>query len=377
MAHFEHIRRVRQRRLGSALAAVVITVAGGTVPAPAQPAALDHTEKPGPNTMAAQHTVTADVETEPVPGAGDADDTAIWVHPTDPTLSVVIGTDKLGGIEVYDLAGQRLQTIDPDSKPNNVDLRPGFPLGGATIDLIGAAGYGMRFYTIDPATRTLTNITAPTVKPDIPAAGICLYQSPVSGTFYAVANTRDGRAEQWELFDEAGKVGMRTVRGPWSVGTEESEGCVFDDERQLLFHSEEHDGIFRYGAEPDASTTERFTVDAPNDRLVPDVEGLALVHTADGGYLVGSSQGDDTFAIYRREAPHEFVTKFSVVDGTGVDGCSKTDGIAVLAANLGPAFPYGLFACHDHLNTAPGSAGGKNFKFVRLERILELVGAVY
>ncbi|MGH9038178.1 MAG: phytase, partial [Acidimicrobiia bacterium] len=42
-------------------------------------------------------------------------------------------------------------------------------------------------------------------------------------------------------------------------------------------------------------------------------------------------------------------------------------------ANLGPAFPYGLFVCHDHLNTAPGSAGGKNFKFVRLERILDLV----
>ena len=43
--------------------------------------------------------VTRTVETDPVPSSGDAaDDPAIWVHPTDPSLSTVIGTDKNSGL---------------------------------------------------------------------------------------------------------------------------------------------------------------------------------------------------------------------------------------------------------------------------------------
>jgi myo-inositol-hexaphosphate 3-phosphohydrolase len=50
--------------------------------------------------------VAATVETEPVPHSADAaDDAAIWIHPTDPSLSTVLGTDKVegGGLGVYDL----------------------------------------------------------------------------------------------------------------------------------------------------------------------------------------------------------------------------------------------------------------------------------
>lgn len=44
---------------------------------------------------------TATVETDPVAPAGDAaDDPAIWVHPTNPSRSVVIGNDKGGAFVV-------------------------------------------------------------------------------------------------------------------------------------------------------------------------------------------------------------------------------------------------------------------------------------
>jgi 3-phytase len=58
--------------------------------------------------LAAPVSVLATVETTPVPDATDAaDDMAIWIHPTNPALSTVLGTDKLasGGLGVYDLAG--------------------------------------------------------------------------------------------------------------------------------------------------------------------------------------------------------------------------------------------------------------------------------
>ena len=40
-------------------------------------------------------------ETVPSPSLGDtADDPSIWIHPTDPSRSVVFGTDKASGIGV-------------------------------------------------------------------------------------------------------------------------------------------------------------------------------------------------------------------------------------------------------------------------------------
>ena len=46
-----------------------------------------------------------------------------------------------------------------------------------------------------------------------------------------------------------------------------------------------------------------------------------------------------------------------------------------MAADLGPAFPNGMFVCQDNTNTAPGSTGNQNFKFVPLERVVGLSNA--
>ena len=375
-------------RWALALAAGVLVVAGlAAAPAPADPrrpgargvpggAVNGHVDVVTPKAPPADTSVTADGETEPVGAAGDAaDDMAFWVHPDDPSKSVVIGTDKEGALEVYDMAGSRLQAIDPTSRPGNVDLRPGFSLGGKTVDLIGVVGYGMRFYTIDPATRMLTNVTAPDVKPGMPVAGMCMYRSPVSGKHYLFADTLAGEAAQYELVDEGGKVNAHLVRGPWQIGSE-AEACVFDDERKILYVAEEEVGIWAYGAEPGDSTSDRKLVDgaAPSAGLLsPDVEGLAVVYQpAGGGYLIASSQGDDSFVVYQRNEPWSYVKKFKVDAGPVTDRCSRTDGIDAVAANLGPLFPKGVFSCQDHINDAPGSTGNQDFKLVRLEKILDL-----
>lgn len=370
----------RGSRSAVALVGGVVLLAG-LAAAPASPetagagAPSGHIDVAAPvGTIPADSEVPADAETEPVGAAGDAaDDMAFWVHPTDPSMSVVIGTDKEGALEVYDMSGKRIQAIDPTTRPGNVDVRSGFLLGGRTVDVVGVVGYGMRFYTIDPATRMLTNVTAPNLKVGIPVAGMCLYRSPVSGKHYLFADTLDGRAEQYELVDEAGLINVRSVRGPWDIG-EESEGCVFDDEKQALYVAEEPVGIWRYGAEPDRPVTERTLVDGiTNGRLAEDVEGLAIVQQPGGdGYLLASSQGDDSFVVYKRNEPWEFVKKFKVPAGPATDRCSRTDGIDATAADLGPLFPKGVFSCQDHINEAPGSQGNQNFKLVRLEKILGL-----
>jgi 3-phytase len=371
-------RSPRSARWAVALVAGLLLLAGlAAAPAPADPrrAVNGHVDVVEPQAPVADASVTADGETEPVGAAGDAaDDLAFWVHPDDSSQSVVIGTDKEGALEVYDMAGKRLQAIDPTSRPGNVDLRPGFMLAGKAVDLVGVVGYGMRFYTIDPATRMLTNVTAPDVQPGMPVAGMCMYRSPVSGKHYLFADTLAGEAAQYELVDEGGKVNAHVVRGPWQIGSE-SEGCVFDDEKKILYVAEESVGIWAYGAEPGDSTSDRKLVDgaAPNGHLAPDVEGLAVVYQpGGGGYLMASSQGDDSFVVYQRNEPWEYVKKYKVDAGDVTDRCSRTDGIDAVAANLGPLFPQGVFSCQDHINDAPGSTGNQDFKLVRLEKILDL-----
>ena len=53
--------------------------------------------------------VSPKLETVSLKGSGDvADDPAIWIHPDDPALSAVIGTNKDktdGGLVVFDLNG--------------------------------------------------------------------------------------------------------------------------------------------------------------------------------------------------------------------------------------------------------------------------------
>ncbi len=319
----------------------------------------------------ARPVIRSDAETEPVGSIGDAaDDAAIWLHPTDPSLSLVVGTDKRAALEVYDLAGRRLQRLE--GATNNVDLRYGFPLGDRAVDLVATAERGLRFFWVDPVARRLTEATARPIPSPFYEEGICLYHSPTSDRFYAFTAGGNGMVTQWELFDRAGLIDARPVR-EFDVGSA-VEGCTTDDETSRLYVGEEDVGIWEYAAEPAAGPAEpRIIVDrtGPGGNLVADVEGLAMVAEPGGrGYLVASSQGDNSFVFYRRTAPHVFLGKLRVGTDSAVDGCSDTDGIDIMAAYLGPAFPGGLFICQDGRNTTPGPAGRQNFKFVPLDRIL-------
>src|SRR5215207_3070676 len=57
------------------------------------------------------------------PTAHDTDDPAIWIHPTDRTKSLIIGTDKDtgGALYVFNLDGKIVQRVGGLKRPNNVD----------------------------------------------------------------------------------------------------------------------------------------------------------------------------------------------------------------------------------------------------------------
>jgi 3-phytase len=314
------------------------------------------------------------VETAPVPHTGDAaDDPAIWVHPNDPALSTVIGTDKKGGLAVYDLAGQQIQYL-PDGRLNNVDIRTGFPLAGQKVALVTAGNRTdgtIAIYRIDPATRQLESVTARPITTLAKTYGSCMYRSPTTGKFYYFVTSENSQVEQWELFDNgAGKVDAVKVRS-FDVDSK-SEGCVADDQLGHFYITEEAAGVWKYGAEPTAGTTRtRVDTTGPDGNLVPDVEGVTIYDAGNGrGYLIVSSQGNNSFVIYQREGTNAYVATFEIVGGNGIDAVTVTDGIDVTSANLGPAFPQGVFIVQDDKN----DNFNQNFKYVAWHDIAAAIG---
>jgi 3-phytase len=315
--------------------------------------------------------VAASGETDPVPPGGDADDPAIWIHPDDPASSTIIGTDKLGGLAVYDLEGNEIQYL-ADGDLNNVDIRDGFRLGGESVTLVTAADsttHRLAIYRVDPSTRELVDVAARQIELGISAYGSCMYQSANTAQFYVFVNSEKetgdpgGRVEQWELFEAAsGKVDARLVRR-FAVGSQ-TEGCVADDELGDLYIGEEAEGIWKYRAEPNADT-ERERVDStgPGGHLEAEVEGLAIASGPDrSGYLVASSQGNSSFAVYRHGGDNEYVKAFAIKGADDIDPVEETDGIEVTTRDLGEAFPDGLLVAHD----GSDDGGRTNFKLVPL-----------
>lgn len=321
--------------------------------------------------------VVAWAETDPVVSEGDAaDDPAIWVNRRDPSASLIVGTDKRRGLQLYDLHGRLLQDL-PDGRLNNVDLREGFMLAGRAEILVAATNRTDRtiaFYLLQPESRRLVAGGPPLRSGFDEPYGLCLYASR-SGDFYVFANDAgSGRIRQWRLRDAGGRIRGERVR-EIAVGSQ-AEGCAADDESGLLFVAEENRGLWQYGAEP-GSGRARVLIDAVGGRsgLTADLEGVAIWKGTGGrGYIVVSSQGSNSYALYRREAPHAFVGMFRIAANAerGVDGTGETDGLDVTSAAAGPDFPQGLLVVQDGRNEPAGQR--QNFKLVSWRSVTDALG---
>ncbi len=318
--------------------------------------------------LAAVVTLDPIAETKPVPHSGDAaDDPAIWLHPDDPARSTIIGTDKRGGMAVYDLRGRELQYL-AHGKLNNVDLRAGFAFGGRRVTLVAASNRSrdtVALYRVDERTRRLAAIGS--FKTAIDVYGLCMYRSSGTGDVHVIVNSEGGRGtvEQYRVRARGHRVAARLVRS-FDVGSQ-AEGCVADDALGDLYIGEEKRGIWRYGAEPTAGGARSLVDSTGRDgHLRPDVEGLALAEGPGGsGFLIASSQGDDTFAAYRREGDNAYVGSFRIGAAGGIDDVEQTDGIAVTTTPLGHRFPQGVFVAHDGRN----GREHQNFKLVRWRQV--------
>lgn len=315
-------------------------------------------------------------ESVPVHSYGDAaDDPAIWAHPGDPAASLIIATDKKAGLYLYDMQGQEVQFL-ADGKMNNVDFRNGFELGGNKVTLVAASDRtrkAIALYVLDPGKRQLVPVADGVQATGLEDPyGLCMYRSPKTGKTFVFINSGDGPLNQWELVD-AGNGKVKSVLVRETTFESQTEGCVADDHSGTLFIGEEDVALWRLDAEPEGGDTKTAVdrVDA-NPAIKDDLEGVGLYDLGGGrGYLVVSSQGNDTYAVYRREGDREYLGSFAVAaDGVrGVDGISETDGLDVSSANLGPGFEHGAMVAQDGRNVLP--VQNQNYKIVAWSAIAE------
>jgi 3-phytase len=257
-----------------------------------------------------------------VMGSGDeADDVAI--HPS----GFVIGTSKNGGggLEVYDSKARRRQWLQL-GQTNNVDLR------GATAVASNRSRDRVDVLSFRAGRLALVRSFPVLYEP----YGVCLYRK----TVFVTANG-EGRVEQYTL---NGRL-LRRLSGIRS----QSEGCVADDPRSVLYIAEEDRGIWRFDAAPTARRSGTLIDSVDDGNLTADVEGLTVV----GEHLIASSQGDSSFALYRDD---RFVRRFRVSANGPIDEVTGTDGLDANAS-------LGLLVVHDEDN-----AGGEtsNYKFAKL-----------
>ena len=321
-------------------------------------AGLASCEAPPPAPSVNMISVSATAETEPVGTANRdaADDPAIWRNPADPAASLIVATDKRAGLHVYGLGGKQV-AFDPAGRLNNVDL---IDLGDRGI-LVAASDRNdesnamLRLYRLDPAGPRLVRLGA-VAGGKGEAYGICLAPG-ADGTVYAFSVLKEGMIEQVAIgFDGKSASGktVRSLRVP-----SQPEGCVVDTRTNSLFVGEEKAGIWRFDARPDGPREGKLVARVDGRNLVADVEGLAIApEGTDGGWLIASSQGDNSYAVYRLPGM-ALAGRFRIAQGE-FGSVEDTDGIALALGDFGPAFPGGLFVAQDGKN----QPSAQNFKLV-------------
>ncbi|TDD46680.1 phytase [Nonomuraea terrae] len=308
---------------------------------------------------------------------------------------------------------------------NNVDLVHGFRLStGATVDLAVASDRGrdhLRVYAIDPAKAAagqapLTDVTDPAVpfvfnsaQEEVDEAETA-YGLAVSGTQVLVSRRHRTTVGLLQLAAApGGTVTYRRLRTldlpatfPLPDGTTwvpcgepgelpQVEGMVVDRARGLLYAAQEDVGIWRMPADLSGRPVlidkvreygRQDTYDPQTEECTPgqdrgfggehlsaDAEGLTIYEDGDGGYLLASSQGDDTFSVYDRRT-NRHLGRFRMAPGPHADGSEVSDGAMVTSASLGGAFPKGLLVVHDGTDApADGDREITNFKFVDWRKV--------
>lgn len=286
----------------------------------------------------------------------DTDDPAIWINPTDPAASLIVGTDKgdsTGGLWVFDLNGKvdSSKCVFNMKRPNNVDIEYGFNLNGTPTDIAVCTERGrdmIRVFSL-PDMKAIDNGGIPVFQPETQREpmGIALYKEPSSGEIYSFVSRKKGPdgSYLWQYhltaLEDGSVTGTKVRRFGQFKGMKEIESIAVDDELGYVYYSDEGSGVRQYYASPDSSGTELSHFGT--EGFVEDHEGISIYPTGEGtGYIVVSDQQANRFRIFTREGTKSNPFDHQLVKIIDV-AAMESDGSDITAVPLNSSFQYGLF----------------------------------
>jgi 3-phytase len=288
----------------------------------------------------------------------DSDDPAIWIDPSDPSKSLILGTDKggetgEGALYVFRLDGtiDSSRTVWNLQRPNNVDVAYGFSFKGVKIDIAVCTERNtntIRVFAL-PDMQPIDGGGIPVFEKEAERApmGVALYTDLATNNIYAFVSRKSGPEigylHQYKLIeDSTGVVKAAWIRAIGRFeGGKEIEAIAVDNELGYLYYSDEGSGVRKYYAHPDSSDQELAFFG--KEDIQEDHEGISIYKADDGtGYILLSDQQSNEFHIFPREGeagnPHSHPLLKVVKMAT-----RESDGSDVTNVSLNDTFKYGLF----------------------------------
>ncbi|MGO4773437.1 phytase [Flavobacterium sp. W22_SRS_FK3] len=283
----------------------------------------------------------------------DTDDPSIWVHPTDASKSIIVGTDKDtdGALYAFDLKGKIVAKSEVLKRPNNVDIAYGLILDGKKVDIAVTTereNNKIRVFSV-PDLKAIDNggISVFEGEELRDPMGIALYTRPTDGKIFAVVGRKSGPSGsylwQYELAGSGKFAVAKVVRkfGAYS-GKKEIEAIAVDNELGTILYSDEQFGIRKYKADPALNDNKELALFGKTG-FKADNEGIAIYKKTDStGYILVSNQQANTFMVYPREGvkgnPNEYPLLAEIPTST-----IECDGADATSFNLGGNYKNGLF----------------------------------
>ncbi|KQB38534.1 phytase [Flavobacterium aquidurense] len=283
----------------------------------------------------------------------DTDDPSIWIHPTDASKSIIVGTDKDtdGALYAFDLKGKIVAKSEVLKRPNNVDIAYGLVIHGKKVDVAVTTereSNKIRVFSL-PDLKAIDNGGIAVFEGEElrDPMGIALYTRKSDGKIFAIVGRKSGPSGsylwQYELSGNGKFATAKVVRkfGAYS-GKKEIEAIAVDNELGTVLYCDEQFGIRKYKADPALNDNKEIALFGKTG-FKADNEGIAIYKKTDStGYILVSNQQANTFMVYPREGtkgnPNDYPLLAEIPTST-----IECDGADVTSINLGGNFKNGLF----------------------------------
>ena len=327
------------------------------------------------------HSITPDIETTATHAGTEedaADDPAIWVNTTDISSSLIYGSNKKGGLAVYNLSGMEVGYYTLGNI-NNVDILYDFPSGDSLITVLGCSNrsnQSIDLLRID-TDGTLVNIADGSLQVDTSLIddiyGFCFARDTNSGSSYCVINGKNGLLQQYEMISTTNGIKMEIRRS--LQFDSQTEGMVADNDYGFLYVGEEAGGVWKLNISPNDTSKKLISKsDSTNSQIVYDIEGMSLYKKGEEGFLVVSSQGNFSYAVFERTGENEYIGSFKVEGADLIDGVEETDGLDIISDSISSDFPKGMIVMQDGFNYQGDSLKPQNFKYIDWRKLEDFLG---